>query len=150
MIAVLFAAEFIVCFIVCISFFWWSCLEAPLCTTIVMIVKHLFERNLTCFTELFKFTLYYFLSCTPNISWVGEHLICCIYTTEPYFCGRWKICAYIQLSRDGRDLQGRMYLGFTHQAFLGMTPELDLRHLWRYAWSQLALYCHCRWLWHLW
>ena len=49
-----FAAEFVVSFVVCLSFLWCSCLEAPLCTTIVVTVEHVFERGLTCLTQLFK------------------------------------------------------------------------------------------------
>ena len=52
LIVVFFAAEFVVCFIVCISLFWWSCIEAPLCNTIVLNVKHVFKRNLTCLNQL--------------------------------------------------------------------------------------------------
>ena len=39
----------------CLSFLWCSCLEDPLCTTIVMTVKHVFEGGLTCLNQLFNF-----------------------------------------------------------------------------------------------
>ena len=62
LIVILFAAEFVVCFIVCISFFGWSFLEALLCTTIVMTLKHVFKRNITCLTEPFNcFSLFFFI-----------------------------------------------------------------------------------------
>ena len=55
LIVVLFTVEFVVFFVVCLSFFLCSCLEAPLCTTICMTVKHVFDRDLTCLTQLFNF-----------------------------------------------------------------------------------------------
>ena len=63
LIVVLFAAKFVVCFILCLSFFWCSFLEAPICTIIVMTVKHVFKRNLTCLTQLFNcfFSLFIFI-----------------------------------------------------------------------------------------
>ena len=58
----LFAEEFIVFFVVCLYFFWCSCVEAPIFTTIVTIVKHVFKRNLTCLTQLFDcFSLLFFI-----------------------------------------------------------------------------------------
>ena len=57
----LFAAELTLFVVVCLSFFWRSCLESPLCSTIVMNVKHVFKRNLTCITELFKKILFFFI-----------------------------------------------------------------------------------------
>ena len=62
LIVVLFAAEFVLSFVVCISFFWCSCLDAPLCDIIAMTVKHVFKRNLTCLTQLFNcFSLLFFI-----------------------------------------------------------------------------------------
>ena len=55
MIVVLFTAEFIVSFVACLYFFWCSCLEAPLCTTICITVEHVFDRDLTCPTQIFNF-----------------------------------------------------------------------------------------------
>ena len=61
-VVILFASKFIIFVIVCLSLFWFSCLEAPLCTTIVVIVKHVFKRNLTCLTQLFNcFYLLFFI-----------------------------------------------------------------------------------------
>ena len=55
-------AEFVISFVVCLSFFWCSCLEAPLCNTIVVTVEHVFERDLTCLTQLFNFfSLFFFI-----------------------------------------------------------------------------------------
>ena len=54
LIFVFFAAEFVVCFIACLSLLLCSCLEAPLCTTIVVTIKHMFKRNLACLTQLFN------------------------------------------------------------------------------------------------
>ena len=54
LIFVLFAAESIIFVVVCLSFFWCSCLEAPLCTKIFMTVKHMFKGNLTFHTKLFN------------------------------------------------------------------------------------------------
>ena len=54
-----FTAVFVVSFVVCLSFFWCSCLDAPLCNTIVTTVKHVFKRNLTCLIQL--------LNCFPPI-----------------------------------------------------------------------------------
>ena len=88
-----FEAELIVFFVVCLSFLWCSCLGSLICTTIVLVVKHVFKRNLTCLTQLCnKFSLL-FLSFTPNISWAGEYLPWCIHIAEPYFSWRWKGCA---------------------------------------------------------
>ena len=50
-----FKAEFVIFFVIYISFFWCSCIEAPICTTITVTVKHMFEGNLTCLTQLFSF-----------------------------------------------------------------------------------------------
>ena len=62
LIVVLFAAEFIICFIVCLYLFLWYWVEAPLSTIIFMIVKNVFNRNLTCVTELFNyFPLLFFI-----------------------------------------------------------------------------------------
>ena len=147
---VLFSSEFFVFVVVSLSLFWCSCLEAPICTTICMTVKHVFKRNLTYLTQLFNVFPYYFLSRTPNLSWVGEHFLWCTYISDPYFSWRWKICALKQPSRDGRDLQGRMALGSPHQVFLWMTSELDLGSLWMDAWSHLAFCCHRFWKWYQW
>ena len=65
LIVILFAAEFVVFVVVCLSSFWCSCLEASLCTTLVMTVKHVFKRDLNWITQLFNFFPHYFLSCTP-------------------------------------------------------------------------------------
>ena len=54
LVVVLFAAEYIFFVVVCLSFFWWSCLEAPLCTTIFMTAEHVFKRNLTLLTQIFN------------------------------------------------------------------------------------------------
>ena len=70
----LFAAEFILFVVVCISFLWCSFLEAPICTTIFMTVKHVFKRDLNFLTQIFDFFPCYFLSCTPYLSLVGDHL----------------------------------------------------------------------------
>ena len=60
LIIVLFAAESVVFVVVCISFLWCYCLEAPLFTTIFMTVKHVFKRNLTCCTQIFNLSPYSF------------------------------------------------------------------------------------------
>ena len=70
-------------FVVCISFFWCSCLEAPIYTTICMTVKHVFERDLTCLTQLFKIFPYSFLTCTPNLFWARGHLLWCTRIADP-------------------------------------------------------------------
>ena len=70
LIVILFVAEFVVCFIVFLSLFWWSCIEALLCNKIVTTVKHVLKRNLTCLNQIFNcffliiFIMYpqYFLS----------------------------------------------------------------------------------------
>ena len=70
LIVVLFAAEFVVSLVVCLSFFWFSCLEAPLWTTIVVTVEHVFERDINCLTQIFNcFFPSLSLSCTPNLFW---------------------------------------------------------------------------------
>ena len=62
LIFVVFAAEFVVSFVVCLSFFWCSCLESPLYTKIYTTVKHVFQRDLTCLTQLFNcFSLFFFI-----------------------------------------------------------------------------------------
>ena len=62
LVVVLFKAEFVVFFVVCLSFFWCSFLESPLCTTIFMTVEHVFNSNLTCLTQLFNlFYLFFFI-----------------------------------------------------------------------------------------
>ena len=94
--------------------------------------------------------LYSFLSCTPNRFWAGGHLLWCTCITDPYFRWRWRICVLQLPSRDGRDLKGRMDLGFTHQVLLWMNSEIDLRQLWMDAWAQLALFCHRLWRWNQW
>ena len=67
LIVILFAAEFVISFVVCLSLFWCSCLEAPLCTIICMNVEHVFERDLTCLTQIFNYCFpILFLSCTPQ------------------------------------------------------------------------------------
>ena len=66
LIDILFAAEFFVCFIICISFLWWSFLESPLCTTNVMNFKRSFKRNLTCLTELSNFLFAIFFIVYPQ------------------------------------------------------------------------------------
>ena len=93
LIVVFFAAGFFVCFIVCLSLLWCSCLEESLCTTIFITVKHVFKRNLNCLAELFNFFFHSFLSCTPNLSWVRYHLLWFTHIAEPYFRWGWKICA---------------------------------------------------------
>ena len=66
LIVVLFAAESVVFVVVCLSFFWCYCLKAPLCITIVMTVKHVFKRNITCLTQLFNcFSLFFFIMYPP-------------------------------------------------------------------------------------
>ena len=54
LIVVLFAAELVIFVVVCLSFFWCSCLEASLCTEIFITFKHVFKRYLTCCTQLFN------------------------------------------------------------------------------------------------
>ena len=93
LVVIFFVVEFIVFVVVCISLLWRSCLESPIYTTIVIVVKHVFKRNHTCLTQLLNFFLLLFLSCTPNLSWTGEHLLWCIHITETYHCWGWKICA---------------------------------------------------------
>ena len=93
LVVIFFVLEFIVFVVVCISLLWRSCLESPIYTTIVIVVKHVFKRNHTCLTQLLNFFLLLFLSCTPNLSWTGEHLLWCIHITETYHCWGWKICA---------------------------------------------------------
>ena len=57
-----FSAEFVAFVVLCLSFFWCSCLEATLCTTIAMTVKNVFEGNLTCLNQLFNcFYLLFFI-----------------------------------------------------------------------------------------
>ena len=51
----LFAAKFVIFVVVFISYFWWYCIEAPLCTTTSMTVRHLFKSNLTWPTQLFNY-----------------------------------------------------------------------------------------------
>ena len=105
----------------------------------------------TCFQEeiyppvtiLLKCYFNYYLSYTPNTSWVWENLIWLIHTYEPYHCLKWKICAYKQPSRDEMDTQVRMALVFHHQVFLWMNSELDLGNLLMYAWAQFVLCCNC-------
>ena len=65
LIVVLFTSESVVSFGVFLSFFLFSCLEAPLCTTICMTVKHVFERYLNCLTQLFNFFTYSFYRVPP-------------------------------------------------------------------------------------
>ena len=66
LIVVLFTAECVVSFVVCLSFFWCSCLEAPLCTTLCMTIKRVFKRDLTCLTQLFNcFSLIIFYRVPP-------------------------------------------------------------------------------------
>ena len=78
MIVVLFAAKVVICFIVCLSLFWCSCIEAPLCNTIVMAVKHVLKRNLTFLTEIFNCffpILFYHISpifLELDSIWLGE------------------------------------------------------------------------------
>ena len=62
LVVILFAAEFILFVVVCISLLWFSCLEEPLFTTIFMTVEHVFKRNLTCLPQLFNlFSLLFFI-----------------------------------------------------------------------------------------
>ena len=82
------AVEFTLFVIVCLSFFWCYCIEAPLCTTIIITVEKKFKMNPTCLTQLFNFFPLSFFIVYPNISWVGEHLHWWIHITEPYFCWR--------------------------------------------------------------
>ena len=62
-----FTAEFILCFIVCLSFLWCSCLEAPLCNTIGTTVKHVFKRKLTRLTQFFNYVLPILFYHVPSI-----------------------------------------------------------------------------------
>ena len=62
LVVVLFAAEFFLFDVACISLLWCSCLEALLCTTIVIIVKHVFKRNPSWITQPFNyFPLLFFI-----------------------------------------------------------------------------------------
>ena len=83
LVVVLFAAIFTVFVVVFIYFLWCYCLKKLLWTTIVMIVKNVFNRNLNCLTQLLNCFYPLFLSCTPNISWVIEHIIWYIQINEP-------------------------------------------------------------------
>ena len=67
LIVVLFTTKSITWFIVCLYFFWCSCIEAPLCTKIVVIVKHVFKRKLNCLTQLFNCFLLLFFYHVPPI-----------------------------------------------------------------------------------
>ena len=135
MIVVLFEAECVVCFVVCLSFLWFSCIEEPLCNTIVMTVKHVFKRNLNFLTQLFNCfpTLFYCVSPQYLLSWRASALVyphrwallllamenMCLATTFT----QWKGSA----RKDGS--------GIPNQVFFWMTSELDFRHLWMDAWA---------------
>ena len=67
LVVALFAAEFIVFFVVCLSLLCCSCFEEPIHTKIIMVVRYVFKRNLTGLTQLFNGFSPFFLSCTPNI-----------------------------------------------------------------------------------
>ena len=69
-----FASEFILFVVVCILFLLCSCLEAPLFTTIFMIVERVFNRNLTCLNQLsncFSSTIFYSV---PSIFLLSESI----------------------------------------------------------------------------
>ena len=70
-------SEFVVFAVVCIFLFWCSCLEAPLCTTICMTVKHVFEGNLTCLTKLLNcFPLFFFIMFPQSfLIWIASALV---------------------------------------------------------------------------
>ena len=77
LVVVLFAAESILFVVVCISFFWLSCLEAPLWTNIVMTVERVFKRNFTCLTQLFDcfFPILFIMHPQFFLSWRAYALV---------------------------------------------------------------------------
>ena len=124
MIVVLFAEEFVVSFAVFLSFFWCSCLEAPLCTTVLVTVEHVFERDLTCFTQIFNCFFPILLCHVPSIFFDPEGICFGAPVSQiPTFVDDGEDL-FLQIpSRDGRDLQGRMARRYLHEAFL----SIDLR-----------------------
>ena len=75
LVVVLFAAEFTLFVVVYLSFLWWSCLESPLCTTIFIIVKNVFKRNLTCLTQ-FSFPPFPILFYRVTLIFIESESIC--------------------------------------------------------------------------
>ena len=57
-----------------LSFFWWPCIEAPLCTTTCITVKHVFEGDLTCLTQLFNFYFPILFYHVPPISLDSDNI----------------------------------------------------------------------------
>ena len=76
-----FTAGFVVSFIVWLSFFSCSCLEAPLCTKFCFTVKHVFYRELTCLTQLFKNKSIFFYH-APPIFLESEGICFCAPTSQ--------------------------------------------------------------------
>ena len=69
---ILFAAEFIVFVIVCLSFFWFYCLETPLWIQFLWLLKKSRWTLLAPLNSSIIFS-YSFLSFSTNMSWVGVH-----------------------------------------------------------------------------